>query len=231
VCNNWYIIEENTHTTHYYSKKESRQATIIIIMKTTGATSAEDFWNAAKPLIDVTEHHPFLVSMVDGTLALENFRYYVIQDALYLQDFADCLYRLGDLAATVTAAQRQQERNKVDAKNDEQESTISTTISHHSTRLHKFGESVKQAEMELHKTFFQQWDISGADGGVDDQKPNTLLYTSYMKRIVATRPYAEGLATLLPCFWVYMHVGKCMLQLREKLGDSYVCLEWILVVV
>mmetsp|Transcript_47791 Transcript_47791/g.72252 ORF Transcript_47791/g.72252 Transcript_47791/m.72252 type:complete len:108 (-) Transcript_47791:2-325(-) len=50
--------------------------------------------------------------------------------------------------------------------------------------------------------------------------PNTVLYTSYMIRIVATKCHAEGLAVLLPCFWVYMHVGKCMLKLREDLGDS-----------
>lgn len=41
-----------------------------------------------------------------------------------------------------------------------------------------------------------------------------------MIRIVSTRPLAEGLAVLLPCFWVYMHVGKCMLKLRDELGDS-----------
>ncbi len=41
-----------------------------------------------------------------------------------------------------------------------------------------------------------------------------------MTRIVATQPLAEGLAVLLPCFWVYMYVGKKMLDLREKLGDS-----------
>jgi thiaminase (transcriptional activator TenA) len=186
-------------------------------------TTSQDFWNAAKPLITVTEKHPFLVAMVDGTLALENFRYYVIQDALYLQDFADCLCRLGDLAS----AQQQEHQTPTDKQskpkdnNDAPDETAddSSLSQRHSKRLHQFGDSVKQAEMELHKTFFQQWDIS-ADGV--DQKPNTLLYTSYMKRIVATRPYGEGLATLLPCFWVYMHVGKCMLQLRDKLSDSYV---------
>ena len=47
-----------------------------------------------------------------------------------------------------------------------------------------------------------------------------VLYTSYMIRIVATRPVAEGFAVLLPCFWVYMHVGKCMLALRKKVGKS-----------
>ncbi|KAL7526516.1 hypothetical protein ACHAXR_001525 [Thalassiosira sp. AJA248-18] len=50
--------------------------------------------------------------------------------------------------------------------------------------------------------------------------PNTLLYTSYTKSVVATRPISEGLAALLPCYWVYSHVGKCMLELRDKLGDS-----------
>lgn len=50
--------------------------------------------------------------------------------------------------------------------------------------------------------------------------PWAVLYTSYMIRIVATRPVEEGFAVLLPCFWVYMHVGKCMLALRKKLGDS-----------
>eukprot|EP00593_Proboscia_inermis_P001271 CAMPEP_0171297508 /NCGR_PEP_ID=MMETSP0816-20121228/6242_1 /TAXON_ID=420281 /ORGANISM="Proboscia inermis, Strain CCAP1064/1" /LENGTH=127 /DNA_ID=CAMNT_0011771817 /DNA_START=478 /DNA_END=861 /DNA_ORIENTATION=+ len=50
--------------------------------------------------------------------------------------------------------------------------------------------------------------------------PNTLLYTSYLLRTVSTRDHAEGMASLLPCFWVYMHVGKCMLKLREELGDQ-----------
>jgi hypothetical protein len=37
--------------------------------------------------------------------------------------------------------------------------------------------------------------------------PTTTLYTSYLLRVCATRPHAEGLAALLPCFWVYMHVS------------------------
>ena len=127
--------------------------------------------------------------MVDGTLDMESFRYYVVQDALYLGDFADCLQRLSKGA-----------ENEHDAK-----------------RLEAFAKGAQEAEMELHNSFFAEWDISAE--GVE-QMPNTLLYTSYMKRIVATRCHAEGLAALLPCFWVYMHVGKQMLQLRKDLGDS-----------
>lgn len=72
-----------------------------------------------------------------------------------------------------------------------------------------------------HPTFYvhmySRWNIDATNA---KPMPNTLLYTSYMTSVVATRPIAEGLAALLPCFWVYMHVGKCMLELRDKLGDS-----------
>lgn len=154
--------------------------------------SAQDFWDTAAPLIAVTEKHPFLVAMVDGTLNMESFRYYVVQDALYLADFGDCLRRLG-------------KNQGVSPKDSE--------------RLEAFAVGAEEAELALHDSFFKEWDIS-AEGA--EQMPNTLLYTSYMQRTVATKPHAEGLAVLLPCFWVYMHVGKCMLKLREDLGDTYV---------
>jgi thiaminase (transcriptional activator TenA) len=163
---------------------------LVAITSTTAKMSAQDFWDAAAPLIAATEKHPFLVAMVDGSLDMEAFRYYVVQDALYLKDFADCLRRLGN--------------------ND----GVSATDA---ARLESFAKGAEEAEMALHHSFFVEWDISTE--GIH-QMPNCLLYTSYMQRIVATRCHAEGLAVLLPCFWVYMHVGKCMLKLRDELSDS-----------
>jgi thiaminase/transcriptional activator TenA len=150
--------------------------------------SAQAFWDAAASMIAVTEKHSFLVAMVDGSLAQENFQYYVIQDALYLHDFADSLRQLAASAAT---------------KKD-------------SDRLSEFAKGTDEAELDLHNSFFVRWKIS--DQGAE-QMPNTLLYTSYTKRIVATKSHAQGLACLLPCYWVYMHVGRCMLKLRHELGD------------
>ena len=155
--------------------------------------SAQSFWDAAAPLISVTEKHPFLVSMVDGSLNLDKFKYYAIQDAYYLTDFANCLGRLGD---RILAEEGNVELSK---------------------RLHQFGKTAEEDEKELHRSFFKQWNIDDTDSQV---MPNTLLYTSYMLRIVATRPIAEGLSVLLPCYWVYHYVGKCMLKLRDQLGDT-----------
>jgi thiaminase/transcriptional activator TenA len=152
----------------------------------------QSFWDAASPIIAVTEQHPFLVAMIDGTLSMEAFRYYVVQDALYLADFADCLRRLSE----------HPDISESDSK-----------------RLKDKEEGVKVAEMELHDQFFVEWNIN-ADGA--EQMPYCLLYTSYMKRIVETCCYEQGLAVLLPCAWVYMHVGKKMLELRERLGNRYV---------
>jgi len=149
-------------------------------------TTSQSFWDAAKSIIDVTERHPFLVKMVDGTLEEANFKYYVVQDALYLGDFADCLRRLAKTSPTPE-----------DSK-----------------RLEDFAVGAEEAELSLHNSFFKKWNIS-ADGA--QQLPNTLLYTSYMKRVVTTASHEQGLAVLLPCFWVYMHVGKCMLKLRDEI--------------
>jgi thiaminase (transcriptional activator TenA) len=155
--------------------------------------TAQDMWNAAAPMIAVTEKHPFLTAMVDGSLAGPNFRYYVVQDALYLKDFAACLRKLGQTK---------------DLPVDE------------SARLEQFAIGAEEAELSLHHSFFQQWNIV-TTASDEIQMPHTLLYTSYMERIVASRSYAEGLAVLLPCFWVYMHVGNEMLKLREQLGSRY----------
>ena len=155
---------------------------------------AQSLWDAAADLIKVTETHPFLVAMVDGTLSEDSFQYYAVQDALYLVDFKSCLVRLAD-------------KMNVEMSNDD--STKEASIQ----RVKGLAIAIEESEVELHRSFFKQWNIDASNA---TSMPDTLLYTSYIVRVVSTRPYAEGLAVLLPCFWVYMHVGKCMLQLREK---------------
>ena len=171
--------------------------------------TVEDFWNddAANRIIQATEQHPFLVAMVDGSLPMESFQYYVIQDALYLKDFAFCLRYLGEKRRSMKT-----ETDNYDIDAD---------------RLLAFAHGAEEAEMSLHNSFFQQWNIDATTTSsnqskmiVHPQMPHTLLYTSYMKQIVTTRPYAEGLVVLLPCFWVYAHVGEIMLQLRTTLNKN-----------
>lgn len=176
-------------------ENNSDNTTVSKTKKQIQITKSDDLWDIHyDSLICKTEKHPFLVAMVYGTLDINCFQYYVIQDALYLHHFADCLRRLSQHPSIVHDASSQQ-------------------------KLKGFAIGAEEAELSLHNSFFQQWNIPTSRDS-DEQMPYTLLYTSYMKNIVTTGTYEEGLAVLLPCFWVYGHVGDILLKLRHELGDS-----------
>ena len=129
---------------------------------------------------------------------------------------------------------------KTTTSNNDTDNNDSTGID--ADRLVAFAKGAEEAELSLHNSFFRQWNIdtnttttttspttsslSSSNQQLNvllhPQMPNTLLYTSYMKQVITTRPYHEGLAVLLPCFWVYAHVGEIMLQLRIDLGTTTV---------
>jgi thiaminase/transcriptional activator TenA len=158
-------------------------------------TTCQSLWDKAYPIIiKETEKHPFLVSMVDGTLQENNFRYYVQQDVLYLKDFIYCL--------------RQLALKKASTPKDKK-------------LLCDLADGAELVEIALHQSYIKQWNTNGEEQE-QQQMPNTLLYTSYMRRIIdgSDTTYGEGLAALLPCFWVYMHVGNCMLKLRDELDNT-----------
>lgn len=54
----------------------------VAMVAETNQKTSKDLWNAAAPLIRRLEKHPFLVDMVYGTLDVESFKYYAIQDAV-----------------------------------------------------------------------------------------------------------------------------------------------------
>jgi thiaminase/transcriptional activator TenA len=148
-------------------------------------------WAAAQPTLAATEGHPFLTGMVDGSLPLECFQYYILQDALYLRDFGAALRRLAAAPEGLTPAQ--------------------------ADRLREFALETEQGEAGLHNSFFKDWGLTKEHA---KPSPTTLLYTSYVLRVVTTDSLAEGLAALLPCFWVYQHIGVQLLKRREAAGAT-----------
>lgn len=55
----------------------------------------ESLWVSIGDIYDRILKHPFIRGLTDGSLDEESFRFYVIQDALYLKDFARGLALLG----------------------------------------------------------------------------------------------------------------------------------------
>jgi thiaminase/transcriptional activator TenA len=50
-----------------------------------------ELWAAMAPIYETILRHPFLTGLTDGSLPREAFRFYAVQDALYLREFARAL--------------------------------------------------------------------------------------------------------------------------------------------
>ncbi len=145
---------------------------------------SEQLWRSIEDVFAQILAHPFLKGLTDGTLDEDAFRFYVVQDALYLRDFARGLAILG-------------------AKAPEDE------------WLMMFCEHAKTAivvERALHESFFREWGLTDEQVYTTPMAPTNLLYTSYLLRVAYERPFHEGVGAFLPCYWIYLEVGKALEQ-------------------
>jgi thiaminase/transcriptional activator TenA len=152
--------------------------------------------------------HPFLSGLTDGTLPEAAFRFYAIQDALYLRDFARGLSLLAVKAPTddVTVMFNDHAKNAI------------------------------VVERVLHGSFFADWGLSPEDVYATPLAPNNLLYTSYLLRVAYDRPFHEGLGAFLSCYWIYWEVGKELerrgssVQIYQRWIETYASSEYAEVV-
>lgn len=153
-------------------------------------------WQSIEEVYARTLEHPFVRGLTDGSLPVETFRFYVVQDAHYLRDFARGLALLGAKAG-----------------DDDQ--------------LVLFCEHARNAilvERSLHDGFFREWDLRAEQVYATPVAPTCLLYTSYLMRVAHERPYHEGLGAFLPCYWVYLRVGK---ELERRGSPDPLYQRWI----
>lgn len=141
---------------------------------------AVDCWKSIAPIYDAILEHPFIHGLADGTLPRESFEFYVVQDALYLREFARAL--------AVTAGR---------APRDE---WIIMFSEHAAGAL--------QVERALHETFFKDFGLAPAEVSSTPLAPANLAYTSYLLAVAYGAPFHEAIAALLPCYWIYWEVGK-----------------------
>ncbi len=70
----------------------------------------------------------------------------------------------------------------------------------------KFSQEAIVAERALHEFYFSLYkttlDVS--------YSPSCFSYTNYMLATASLRSYEEGIAALLPCFWIYREVGNAI---------------------
>jgi thiaminase/transcriptional activator TenA len=124
--------------------------------------------------------HPFITGLTDGTLPEESFRFYIVQDTLYLREYA----RAHSLAAGKAASPQ------------------------HMIHFNRVAADLVHAEQTIHDDFFREWGYSPEQVWSTPMAPTNLAYSSYMLSVAHGGTFAEAVGALLPCAWIYLEVGR-----------------------
>lgn len=123
---------------------------------------------------------PFIRALADGTLAKQPFLFYLGQDALYLREYARVLAEAARLAPT----------------SEEQ------AFWAHSAHGAIVG------ELELHASWLSPGTGVGTSTFAAHAEPATTAYLDHLRSVAFGGDYAELVAAILPCFWLYTDLGR-----------------------
>lgn len=150
-------------------------------MKTT-----ERLLSATKDIWEAYNAHPFVMGIQDGTLEMEKFKYYIIQDYLYLEEYAK-VFALGIAKA----------------KSPEMIQLFS-----------KYVTLLTEGEMDIHRGYMGRFSVSREELKATPRALDNLSYTSYMLRVAYEEGEAEILAAILSCAYSYEVIAKKIVENR-----------------
>ncbi|MHA6761642.1 thiaminase II [Streptacidiphilus sp. PAMC 29251] len=174
-------------------------------MTATDTSFSQQLWDSAEATYRAILDHPFLRGLTDGTLPRASFRHFVVQDSHYLRDYARAL--------AVCAAKAPTEQD-VQAFAGDAVGALAAEQGMHAEFMSDLGGVDAEAG-------------AGAGDGDAEVLPTTRAYTSYLLATVYGGSFAEGLAAVLPCYWIYARVGEALLRdsspdpLYARWIDSY----------
>lgn len=138
-------------------------------------------------------HHPFVLGIQDGTLDKEKFRYYIVQDYLYLEDYARTF------AVGVAKAKSLKTAN-----------------------LFAKYIAVMNGELDVHSGYLAKLGITQEEINSTPRALDNLSYTSYMLRVAYEEGEAEILAGILSCAYSYEIIAKKIVENNPaSVGDEF----------
>lgn len=153
--------------------------------------ASAEIWNAYY-------RHPFVLGIGNGTLDKERFRYYLIQDDLYLEEYAKT-FALGAAKAE----------------------SLSSAL------LFSDYLAAINRERAVHGGYFEKLSVSEEELRATARSLDNLSYTSYMLRIGYEGGEAEILAAILSCAYSYERIAKHILSENPEAGSDPFYGDWV----
>ena len=162
-------------------------------------TTSQRLVQAVKPIWDRYHEHPFVLGIQDGTLDREKFRYYIIQDYLYLLDYAKS-FAIG----------------------------IAKAKSPETTRLFSgYIEALTGGEMDIHRGYLGRFQVTREELDATPVALDNLSYTSYMLRVAYEEGEAEILTAILSCAYSYEIIAREMVRRAPACLEHPFYGEWV----
>ena len=153
---------------------------------------------AAAPIWEDCLRHPFVTGIGDGTLSVEKFQYFMLQDYLYLFDYAR-VFALGVVKARDPKLMR----------------TFAENVN-----------AILGGEMNIHRAYMERLGIT--EDQVFAVKPalDNTSYTHYMLAVAESGGPMEIVAAILACSWSYAEIGQALAK-RPGAADHPFYGEWV----
>lgn len=143
--------------------------------------------------------HPFVMGIQNGTLDKEKFRYYIIQDYLYLEDYTKA-FAIG----------------------------IAKANSLEITRLFSsYINILTSDEMDIHRGYMDRLSITQEELETMPRALDNLSYTSYMLRVAYEEGEAEILTAILSCAYSYEIIAGNIVKNNPESAEHPFYGEWI----
>ena len=161
-------------------------------------TTAQIMLDAAAEIWKEYNRHPFVLGIQDGTLDKEKFRFYIIQDYLYLKDYAK-IFALG----------------------------VAKAKSLKTANLFAKYIGVMNGEMDIHSGYLAKLGVTQQEIDKAQPSLDNLSYTSYMLRVAYEESEAEIFAAILACACSYEFIAKNMVKNNPSAVNDAFYGDWI----
>ena len=140
---------------------------------------------------------PFVKELAAGSLDRKIFQHYMIQDGIYLGEFARVL--------AIISAKAPEPEMQLQFASSVREAIV--------------------VERSLHESFFAEFGIKPEDALATEPSPTCLNYTNFLIATAYQYSFAVTVAAVLPCFWIYLEVGNHIYKQANTKANSYK--KWI----
>ena len=162
-------------------------------------TTTERLLSCTEQLWDSYLDHPFVRGIADGSLDREKFIHYMLQDYIYLIDYAR-VFALGVVKAGDTE-----------------------TMRFFASYVHQ----ILDGEMDIHKGYMKRLGIKLSDAESVQPALDNRSYTAYMMRVAYDEGPAEIAAAILSCALSYEHIARRILETNPDADRHPFYGEWV----